>query len=91
MCTFSDGSQVEAFSGKLPRLVLIKKVYKEKLLKEEKNGQRGAASWWRVCYQLGLPRLFFNDPHSHQKLNNWLTKKFQTLLTPTFHKKNKKK
>ena len=24
-----------------------------------KIGQRGGASWWRVCYQWDLPRLFF--------------------------------
>ena len=25
-------------------------------------GQSGEASWWRVCYQRGLPRLVFNGP-----------------------------
>ena len=27
-----------------------------------KNGQSGVASWWRVCYQRGLPRLVYLSP-----------------------------
>ena len=30
---------------------------KEKFNPSEKIGQSGGVSWWRVCYQRGLPRL----------------------------------
>ena len=31
------------------------------VLSFRKIGQSGGASWWRVCYQRGLPRLVFMD------------------------------
>ena len=30
----------------------------------KKIGQSGGASWWRVCYQRGLPRLVLGYSHS---------------------------
>ena len=32
----------------------------------KKIGQRDRASWWRVCYQRGLPRLFYEE-----RQNTW--------------------
>ena len=34
-----------------------------------KNRQRGGASWWRICYQWGLPRLVFTVAITKKK---WL-------------------
>ena len=63
-------------------LIEKKKKKKRKKLPSEKIGQSGGGSWWRVCYQRGLPRLVFGAFLTHIVLLTWCRVLWQLWLVP---------
>ena len=53
------------------------KLNKKKYLLLEKNGQSGGASWWRVCYQRGLPRLVYGKTVLSSSGDVWKSRTIQ--------------
>ena len=59
-CVMCHVSPVACHLSPIKKKITCKK--KNYIYPLEKIGQRGGPSWWRVCYQRGLPRLVFKVP-----------------------------